>query len=670
MSRTNAPQAMGPTRNPKISWVLTSRDGSEKYSSTSQLSVFKGSRLRKLRSRTKTEKELWGALERKYKTEDAGTNKFFIERFLEYKMVDNKFVVFQVQELQMIIHDLLAEGLIVNEAFQVTTIIEKLPPLWKDFKNYLKHKHKEMIVKDLIVRLCIEKDNKATKRRSRGNSAMNGANIIGHKSTDCCAPKKGKKKNQENLAESKKEMDDLCAMLSECNLVGNPCEWWMDSGATCYVCANKELFSTFAPAQVEEKIYMENSATAKVEGTGKVSLKMTFGKVLTLNNVLVDFLHLSHVEFFGYDFMYNKNLTLEQCKQECLDNCECKGFQYNFENDGIYSCYLKTLFFNGYRSPFLKSSVYINICSSDEERSIEVSTIGKLSYMNLIDIWGYCAEVKNRLLGYDYMEHGSLADNLHHDSVLDWEKRFETAPGTTRGLACLHEECLEWALNCDIKPQNIVLDSNYEPKVVDFGLSKLLNREIQSRLGIDPFGCKIDFCYEFKGNTAQHKRELEAYKAWKKADSIARGIIVSFVVDDLIHDVRNFLLPMPSGHTCKEYMGEYLKVNLTHNDSIKTFSDAVRHVKLEDEWLGAAKDASNAFMTESSELDEPNSVIEALSSPEKDEWINTMKEELESMKTNKVWDLVDFPSGRKTTGNKWILKVKLKSDGSIERHKA
>lgn len=84
----------------------------------------------------------------------------------------------------------------------------------------------------------------------------------------------------------------------------------------------------------------------------------------------VDFLHLSHVEFFGYDFMYNKNLTLEQCKQECLDNCECKGFQYNFENDGIYSCYLKTLFFNGYRSPFLKSSVYINICSSDEERSI------------------------------------------------------------------------------------------------------------------------------------------------------------------------------------------------------------------------------------------------------------------------------------------------------------
>ena len=45
-----------------------------------------------------------------------------------------------------------------------------------------------------------------------------------------------------------------------------------------------------------------------------------------------------------------------------------------------------------------------------------------------------------------------------------------------RGLAYLHEECLEWILHCDIKPQNILLDSNYQPKVADFGLSKLLQR--------------------------------------------------------------------------------------------------------------------------------------------------------------------------------------------------
>ena len=80
-------------------------------------------------------------------------------------------------------------------------------------------------------------------------------------------------------------MDDLCPMLSECNLVGNPRECWIDSGASCHVCANKELFSSYTLALTDEKLFMANSVVAKVEGTGKVLLKMTLGKVVTLNRV-------------------------------------------------------------------------------------------------------------------------------------------------------------------------------------------------------------------------------------------------------------------------------------------------------------------------------------------------------------------------------------------------
>ncbi|CAI9115865.1 OLC1v1016873C1 [Oldenlandia corymbosa var. corymbosa] len=105
----------------------------------------------------------------------------------------------------------------------------------------------------------------------------------------------------------------------------------------------------------------------------------------------------------------------------------------------------------------------------------EVSTIGRLNHMNLIELWGYCAEGKHRLLVYEHMEHGSLAKNLQSDK-LDWKKRYDIALGTAKGLAYLHEECLEWVLHCDVKPENILLDSNYHPKVADFGLSKLLNR--------------------------------------------------------------------------------------------------------------------------------------------------------------------------------------------------
>ncbi|KAG6672499.1 hypothetical protein I3842_16G060500 [Carya illinoinensis] len=105
----------------------------------------------------------------------------------------------------------------------------------------------------------------------------------------------------------------------------------------------------------------------------------------------------------------------------------------------------------------------------------EVNIIGKLNHMNLIEMWGYCAEGKHRILVSEYMEHGSLADNLSSNS-LDWKKRFKIALGTAKGLSYLHEECLEWVLHCDVKPENIFLDSNYQPKVADFGLSKLQSR--------------------------------------------------------------------------------------------------------------------------------------------------------------------------------------------------
>ncbi|XP_075088315.1 uncharacterized protein LOC142170328 [Nicotiana tabacum] len=128
-------------------------------------------------------KELWNALENKYKTEDAGLKKFGAAKFLDIKMVDSKSVITQVQELQVIVHDLLAEGMVINEAFQVVALIEKLPLMWKDFKNYLKHKRKEITLEDLIVRLRIEEDNKAAKKKSRENSTIMGANIVEEAST-------------------------------------------------------------------------------------------------------------------------------------------------------------------------------------------------------------------------------------------------------------------------------------------------------------------------------------------------------------------------------------------------------------------------------------------------------------------------------------------------------
>ena len=56
--------------------------------------------------------------------------------------------------------------------------------------------------------------------------------------------------------------------------------------ATHHICANKNMFTSYVPVSSGEKLFMGNSSTLKVEGRGKVILKMTSGKELTLNNLL------------------------------------------------------------------------------------------------------------------------------------------------------------------------------------------------------------------------------------------------------------------------------------------------------------------------------------------------------------------------------------------------
>ena len=68
--------------------------------------------------------------------------------------------------------------MILSESFQVATIIEKLPPSWKESKNYLKHKRKEMGLKDLIIRLRIEEDNRNTDKRLGKTPMESKANLV------------------------------------------------------------------------------------------------------------------------------------------------------------------------------------------------------------------------------------------------------------------------------------------------------------------------------------------------------------------------------------------------------------------------------------------------------------------------------------------------------------
>ncbi|XP_051115032.1 G-type lectin S-receptor-like serine/threonine-protein kinase At2g19130 [Andrographis paniculata] len=121
-----------------------------------------------------------------------------------------------------------------------------------------------------------------------------------------------------------------------------------------------------------------------------------------------------------------------------------------------------------------------SISQGEKQFRTEVSTIGTIQHMNLVRLRGFCSERNKKLLVYDYMENGSLDSHLFggdESKVLNWEIRYRIALGVARGLAYLHDKCRECIIHCDVKPENILLDADFCPKVGDFGLAKLMGRD-------------------------------------------------------------------------------------------------------------------------------------------------------------------------------------------------
>uniref|UniRef100_A0A2K2AGJ2 non-specific serine/threonine protein kinase n=1 Tax=Populus trichocarpa TaxID=3694 RepID=A0A2K2AGJ2_POPTR len=115
---------------------------------------------------------------------------------------------------------------------------------------------------------------------------------------------------------------------------------------------------------------------------------------------------------------------------------------------------------------------------NNREFKVEVEDIGRVRHKNLVRLLGYCAEGAQRMLVYEYVNSGNLEQWLHGDvgpcSPLTWEIRMKIILGTAKGLTYLHDGLEPKVIHRDIKSSNILLDKQWNPKVSDFGLAKLL----------------------------------------------------------------------------------------------------------------------------------------------------------------------------------------------------
>ncbi|KAL8492034.1 hypothetical protein ACS0TY_023592 [Phlomoides rotata] len=118
---------------------------------------------------------------------------------------------------------------------------------------------------------------------------------------------------------------------------------------------------------------------------------------------------------------------------------------------------------------------------AEREFKVEVEAIGRVRHKNLVRLLGYCAEGAHRMLVYEYVDNGNLEQWVHGDvgpcSPLSWENRMNIILGTAKGLTYLHEGLEPKVVHRDIKSSNILLDTEWNAKVSDFGLAKLLGSE-------------------------------------------------------------------------------------------------------------------------------------------------------------------------------------------------
>ncbi|PIN21618.1 Serine/threonine protein kinase [Handroanthus impetiginosus] len=135
----------------------------------------------------------------------------------------------------------------------------------------------------------------------------------------------------------------------------------------------------------------------------------------------------------------------------------------------------------------------------EREFQSEMRVIGKTHHKNLVRLLGYCTEGCNRLLVYEYMSSGSLADRLFQSERPNWQERVRIALEVARGILYLHEECEAPIIHCDIKPQNILLDEFWTAKIADFGLAKLLMPD-QTRTMTDTRGTRGYVAPEWQKN--------------------------------------------------------------------------------------------------------------------------------------------------------------------------
>ncbi|GJX19044.1 zinc finger, CCHC-type containing protein [Tanacetum coccineum] len=736
-------------------------------------------------------KELWDSLEAKYMAEDASSKKFLVSNFTNYKMTDSRPVLEQYNELLGILGRFTQHKMNMDEAIQVSCIIDKLPPSWKDFKHTLKHLKEELTLVELGSHLRIEESLRMQDSdKPKGNNVAGPSvvNMVEHNNSSRYNDNKGKRKHHDNTkADPNKKSKVTCwkcgkprHLKKDCKggKVGNKANgsgtngsvdgsnnslkgqnmfnrsfqvyyvtyiseayfvqdddvaWWVDSGATVHVCKDRCWFKTYESLNDGSILHMGNESTALVHGRGCVDLKFSSGKIVLLFNVL----HVPNIR---------KNLV----SSSVLNNCGYKqviesnkfvlskhgmfiGFGYlsnqmfrlNIVNDNIASAFMST--------SKLNDSIlwHARLGHVHFKRMQDMSKDGLIPAFDM-DTEKFC---------YVYLLHSK-------DEALDKFKVFKTEVELQQGsqikrlrtdrggeyidtlyfqsVGIIHETTAPYTpqQNGISERKNRVLKEMVNSMLSYSGLSQgfwgeamltacyFLNRVPNKRNRITPYelwtkkkpnlnylrvwGCRAvvrlpDPKLKTLGERgiecifvgyADHSKAFRFYVI-EPNDSVAINSIIESR-DAMFDENRFSSVPRPSLSIPKvtEDIGGLVVPEVVTDEVVQQPESELRKSKryrtpkdFGPEFQlclieGTRDEVSDQHFYCFNVKDDPKTFDEAMKSQDVTFWKEAINDEMDSIMGNNTWVLADLPPGCKPLSCKWIFKIKLKVDGTIEKFKA
>ncbi|KAL8142080.1 hypothetical protein V2J09_015112 [Rumex salicifolius] len=196
------------------------------------------------------------------------------------------------------------------------------------------------------------------------------------------------------------------------------------------------------------------------------------------NHAKSKFLRLDYVNFTAETIQAATITNYAECESKCRANSTCLGFGYKYDGSQYCSLQLGTRFLNGHWSPGTEAAMFLKVDALETDTSNFTGMTSMLETSCPVRIGLPGPPKASRTEARNIAIVATLFTLELVIGVLSfWAFIKKIALGVARAIAYLHEECLEWVLHCDIKPENILLGDDFCPKVADFGLSKLKKKE-------------------------------------------------------------------------------------------------------------------------------------------------------------------------------------------------